>query len=72
MSYGNPGMASAGMGDLLSGVIGGLAAQGLDLTIAAKLGVCLHAKAGDIAADKLGERGLLASDLLFPIRQLIN
>lgn len=68
---GNPGMASGGMGDLLSGVIGGLIAQGLELDLAAKLGVCVHAKAGDIAA-KNGLRGIIATDLLLPIQQLIQ
>jgi ADP-dependent NAD(P)H-hydrate dehydratase / NAD(P)H-hydrate epimerase len=69
--YGNPGMASAGMGDLLAGVIGGLVAQGLRLEVAASLGVCLHAKAGDLAAEE-GERGLLASDLMPYLRWLVN
>ncbi|HSX20025.1 MAG TPA: NAD(P)H-hydrate dehydratase [Gammaproteobacteria bacterium] len=68
---GNPGMASGGMGDLLSGVIGGLIAQGLDLDTAAKLGVSIHAKAGDIAAQD-GQRGVIATDLLLPIKQLME
>lgn len=68
---GNPGMATGGMGDVLSGVIGGLIAQRLPLSIAAKLGVALHAAAGDIAA-KAGERGLIASDLLAVLRRLSN
>ena len=68
---GNPGMASGGMGDLLSGIIGGLIAQKVDLDIAAKLGVCIHARAGDIAAID-GERGIIASDLLLPIKQVCN
>ncbi len=68
----NPGMASGGMGDLLSGVIAGLAAQGVELPIAAALGVCLHAGAGDLAAKALGERGLLATDLLPYLMQLVN
>ncbi|RFA30460.1 bifunctional ADP-dependent NAD(P)H-hydrate dehydratase/NAD(P)H-hydrate epimerase [Alkalilimnicola ehrlichii] len=61
---GNPGMASAGMGDVLSGVIGGLLAQGLAPEDAAEVGVQLHAEAADRAAVR-GERGLLATDL-FP------
>lgn len=69
---GNPGMATAGMGDILSGVIGGLIAQKLPLNIAAKLGVALHATAGDLAAKKCGERGLIATDLLPYLRQLVN
>lgn len=68
---GNPGMASAGMGDILSGVIAGLAAQGLPLMDAAQLGVTIHAKAGDLAA-KQGMRGMIATDLLPFIRQLVN
>jgi NAD(P)H-hydrate epimerase len=68
---GNPGMASGGMGDVLSGVIAGLLAQQPNLAEAATLGVCLHATAGDLAA-RDGERGLLASDLLGPLRTLVN
>lgn len=68
---GNPGMATAGMGDVLSGVIAGLVAQGLSLEKAAKLGVCLHAEAGDQVAQQ-GQRGLKASDLFGPIRQCLN
>lgn len=70
--YGNPGMASGGMGDVLSGVLGGLLAQGLPLGAAARLGVCLHGRAADIAAAHGGERGLLATDLLAPLRRLVN
>ena len=69
---GNPGMASAGMGDVLSGVIGGLLAQGLDQFESAQLGVALHAKAGDLAAAELGERGLLATDLIARLQYLVN
>ncbi|MDR3491594.1 MAG: NAD(P)H-hydrate dehydratase [Gammaproteobacteria bacterium] len=69
---GNPGMATAGMGDVLSGVIGGLAAQGIPLADAAKLGVCLHARAGDLAAKDGGERGMLAMDLMPYLRKLCN
>jgi len=68
---GNPGMATAGTGDILSGVIGGLLAQGIPLADAASLGVCLHALAGDLAA-KEGERGMIATDLLPYIRRLSN
>jgi len=68
---GNPGMATAGMGDILSGIIGGLIAQGIPLGDAAKLGVCLHAAAGDLAA-KDGERGMIATDLLPYLRRLAN
>jgi ADP-dependent NAD(P)H-hydrate dehydratase / NAD(P)H-hydrate epimerase len=68
---GNPGMASAGMGDVLSGVIAGLHAQGLALDDAARVGVCLHAEAGDEAAGS-AERGLLVSDLMPALRALVN
>ena len=61
---GNPGMATAGMGDVLSGVIGGLLAQGVTLSNAAKLGVWLHARSADKAVMTFGERGLMASDLM--------
>lgn len=70
-SAGNPGMASAGMGDVLTGVIAGLIAQGLGLEEATRLGVCLHAAAGDKVAEQ-GERGLIASDLLPWLRPLLN
>lgn len=68
---GNPGMATAGMGDILSGVLGALVAQDIPLFQAAKLGVYLHALAGDLAATE-GERGTIATDLLLPLRQLVN
>ncbi len=71
-SDGNPGMASGGMGDVLSGVIGGLLAQGLSLQAAAESGVCLHAAAADQAAARRGERGLLASDLIDELPTLVN
>ncbi|MEE8059547.1 MAG: NAD(P)H-hydrate dehydratase [Pseudomonadales bacterium] len=69
--YGNPGMASGGMGDVLSGVLGALLAQGLSPAAAARLGTCLHACAGDLAAVD-GVRGLVATDLIPPLRTLIN
>jgi NAD(P)H-hydrate epimerase len=68
---GNPGMASGGMGDVLTGVIAGLISQKLELPDAARLGVWLHAAAGDRAA-RNGERGLLASDLMPHLRTLAN
>lgn len=69
--WGNPGMASGGMGDLLTGVIAALLAQGMPAWDAARLGVALHARAGDRAAGE-APRGLIASDLLAPLRQLVN
>jgi NAD(P)H-hydrate epimerase len=69
---GNPGMGSGGMGDVLSGVVAGLWAQGLvDGRGAARLGACLHGIAADRAALD-GERGLLASDLFPHLRALVN
>jgi NAD(P)H-hydrate epimerase len=71
-SGGNPGMASGGMGDALTGIIAALIAQGLGLEEAAAAGVSLHAAAGDWAAAQGGERGLLASDLIDAIRPVLN
>lgn len=70
--YGNPGMSVAGMGDVLSGVVGALMAQGLAPAEALRLGVLVHALAGDDAAAEGGERGLAATDLLPFIRQRVN
>ncbi|MCZ6831676.1 MAG: NAD(P)H-hydrate dehydratase [Gammaproteobacteria bacterium] len=70
-SYGNPGMASGGMGDVLSGVIAALLAQGLAPIDAACLGVCLHGRAADLAAGN-AQRGLLATDLMPKLRQLLG
>lgn len=67
---GNPGMATGGMGDVLTGTIAGLRAQGLSSPDAAQLGVWVHAAAGDAAA--AGEIGMLASDLLPFIRARLN
>ena len=68
---GGPAMASGGMGDVLSGVIGGLMAQGCKPLYSAQLGAMLHAMAGDRLAETRGVRGNLASDLLPIIRQLM-
>jgi len=68
---GNPGMASGGMGDLLTGIVGSLVVQGKAIKMAAEMGVCLHGAAADLAA-RAGERGMLATDLLPAIRGLIN
>jgi len=70
--HGNPGMASGGMGDVLSGVLGALLAQGYSLADAVRLGVCIHSKAADLATERAGQRGLLATDLLPYIQQLLN
>jgi NAD(P)H-hydrate epimerase len=68
---GNPGMASPGMGDVLTGVIAGIAAQTADLPGAARVGVLVHAMAGDMAARR-GERGLLATDLFGYLPTCVN
>lgn len=69
---GNPGMATGGMGDLLTGVIAGLLAQGMSPADAAASGALIHAQAADLVAQQGGERGLLASDLLGSIQRLVN
>ena len=61
---GNAGMATAGTGDVLTGIIASLIGQGLKPIDAARLGVFLHGKAGNIAADKYGEESVIASDLI--------
>lgn len=69
---GNPGMAGGGMGDVLTGAIAGLIAQGMPPEEAALTGVRLHGAAGDKAAEEGGERGLLAGDLAPWLRRLVN
>lgn len=68
---GNPGMASAGMGDVLTGAIAGILAQCRDPWLAARVGVLTHAMAGDAVA-RTGERGLLASDVARELRTCVN
>jgi NAD(P)H-hydrate epimerase len=68
---GNPGMATAGMGDVLAGVLGGLLVQTRDLVSSVRAGVLLHALAGDAAAAD-GERGTMASDLMPHLRRWAN
>ena len=62
--FANPGLASAGTGDVLSGAITGLLSQGLSLEDAAALGVYLHGAAGELVRGELGDMGMVASDLL--------
>ena len=62
--FANPGLATGGTGDVLSGVIVSLLAQGVSTAEAATVGVYLHATAADIVADRIGRTGLAASDLL--------
>lgn len=68
---GNPGMAVAGMGDVLTGVIAGIAAQCRATDLAARAGVLVHAMAGDLAA-RNGERGMLAGDVIEQVRACVN
>jgi ADP-dependent NAD(P)H-hydrate dehydratase / NAD(P)H-hydrate epimerase len=72
INTGNPGMATGGMGDVLTGVIASLCAQHFSLFDAACFGALLHGAAGDAAAKIGGERGLLPSDLFLPLRRLAN
>ncbi len=69
---GNPGMASAGMGDVLTGVIAGLLAQGLEGWKAATSGVYIHGLAGDLAARSRGQQGLLARDVLQSLPEALS
>lgn len=69
---GNAGMATAGMGDLLTGVIGAFLAQKLNPQHAAVYGVCAHAEAGDRNALEYGQRGMITSDLIQPLRTIVN
>jgi NAD(P)H-hydrate epimerase len=65
-------MATAGMGDVLAGVLGGLLVQTRDLHASARAGVLLHALAGDDAAAAGGQRGTLAADLMPHLRRWAN
>lgn len=69
---GNSGMATAGSGDVLSGIIGGLAAQGMAMGEAAVQGVYLHGAAGDLAAAKMGEYAMMAHDITGQLSQLLR
>lgn len=74
---GNSGMATGGSGDVLAGIIGGILAQmkfeeSPDLTLAATLGVYIHALAGDCAADELGERSVMASDIIEKLYKVLK
>jgi NAD(P)H-hydrate epimerase len=69
---GNPGMATPGAGDVLTGAIAGILAQCKDAALAARVGVWVHAMAGDSAARSGGQRGLLASDIARELRTWVN
>jgi NAD(P)H-hydrate epimerase len=68
----NSGMASAGTGDVLAGIIAGLLAQGLSLFDAATCGVYLHSQAGEVVKKEMGDAGMLATDLLPMIPMVIK
>ena len=69
---GNPGMATGGTGDVLTGLIAGLLAQGADLGLAARAGAYVHGLAGDLAAERLGQEAMLAGDLLECVPEAIR
>ncbi|NLV16514.1 MAG: NAD(P)H-hydrate dehydratase [Syntrophomonadaceae bacterium] len=69
---GNPGMATAGSGDVLTGVISGLISQGLRPNVAASIGVYLHGKAGNLVKERNGERGLVAGDMVRILAEVIK
>lgn len=69
---GNDGMATAGMGDVLTGIIGGLIAQGMDAGKAACHGVYIHGKAGDMAAVEESRYGLMAGDVVNCLTEVLQ
>jgi len=69
---GNPGMATAGAGDVLTGILAGLLGQGLPVDHAVRLGVYLHGLAGDLAARKVGEMPLIARDILAQVPRALS
>ena len=71
-STGNPALATAGTGDVLTGMIAGLIAQGLEPQKAAQTAVYIHGKAADLFCEKKGMRGMIASDLLNTIPTVLD
>ena len=65
---GNPGMAKAGSGDVLTGIITGLVARGYESEVAARMGVYLHGYAGDMVAIEFGEESMMAGDIVKKIK----
>jgi NAD(P)H-hydrate epimerase len=71
-AHGNPGMATAGMGDVLAGIVGGLLCQGMAPEAGAVTGMCLHSLAADRAASKIGQMSLVATDVLEPMMDILR
>ena len=71
-STGNPGLATAGSGDVLTGIIASFIAQGKTVEEAAKIGMFIHGKAGDELALEISQRGLIATDLLNKVSRVIS
>ncbi len=69
---GNPGMAKGGTGDVLTGLLAGLLALGLEAGAAAAIGVCCHARAGDLAGQERGVNSLLAGDILDRLPKILQ
>jgi NAD(P)H-hydrate epimerase len=69
---GNPGMASGGTGDVLTGMIGGLVCQGFDILSSLQIAVYLHGMAGDEGAQEMGEKSLIATDIIEKIPTLLK
>ncbi|MDD3958259.1 MAG: NAD(P)H-hydrate dehydratase [Candidatus Izemoplasmatales bacterium] len=72
IASGNPGMATAGTGDVLAGIIASLIGQGMGIFEATTKGVLLHAKAGELAAQQMGYAGMIASDMIVKIPEAIR
>ena len=71
-NYGNSALAKAGTGDVLAGMISGLLAQGMSTFDAAKLGVYLHSRCGELASETLTEYSVMASDLVKYLPEVIK
>jgi NAD(P)H-hydrate epimerase len=71
-NYGNPGMATAGSGDVLSGVIGSLLGRGHDSLASCKVGVLIHCEAAEIAKEEVGEESLIATDIIECIHKVLQ
>ena len=71
-STGNPGLATAGSGDVLTGIVATFIAQGIDTQDAAKIGMYIHGKAGDQLAKSISQHGMIASDLLYKVGRVLS